>query len=63
MYPLLACGVCFGSTDPRMTLLLLGMLSVPFLMVGGMTTLLYYKGVFRTVEPAPGDSSAPKNPA
>lgn len=43
---LLACAICFGSADPRMTYVLLGMLALPFTMVGGMLTFLYYKGIF-----------------
>lgn len=29
-----------------MTYILLGMLALPFTMVGGMLTFLYYKGIF-----------------
>lgn len=50
-----ACAVCFGSTEPGMTYVLLGMLVLPFLMVGGMFTFLYAKGVFRN----PGRESDP----
>ncbi len=44
----MGCAICFGSADPRMTFILMGLLALPFLMVGGMFTFLYYKGVFST---------------
>ncbi len=56
---ILACAVCFGSTDPRITYVLMGMLSLPFLMVGGMFAFLYAKGVFRNPEPGHDSASAP----
>jgi hypothetical protein len=43
---LIGCAICFGSADPRMTFILMGLLALPFTMVGGMFTFLYYKGVF-----------------
>lgn len=45
---LLACAICFGQSDPRMTMVLMGMLALPFAMVGGMMGFLYVKGVFST---------------
>ena len=46
MDPVLACSICFGHTDPAVAYVMMGMLSVPFLLVGGMFGFLYYKGVF-----------------
>jgi len=44
-----ACAICFGSNhDPQVALVMMGMLALPFLMVGGMFTFLYVKGVFAT---------------
>jgi len=48
MSVLVGCAICFGTADPRMTVILMGMLALPFAMVGGMFTFLYYKGVFST---------------
>lgn len=59
---IVACAVCFGSSDPRMTYILLGMLATPFVVVGSMFGFLYYRGVFRTT-PAPDDSTSPHSPA
>lgn len=50
---LIACAICFGQTNPRMTLLLMGMLALPFTMVGGMMGFLYFKGVFSTPPVSP----------
>lgn len=45
----LACAICFGSNhDPNVVIVMMGMLILPFIMVGGMFTLLYVKGVFAT---------------
>jgi hypothetical protein len=45
----LACAICFGSNhNPNVALVMMGMLALPFLMVGGMFTFLYLKGVFAT---------------
>jgi hypothetical protein len=41
----LACAICFGSADPRVTYVLMAMLALPFTIVGGMLTVLYYNGV------------------
>lgn len=54
---LVACAICFGQSDPRMTMLLMGMLALPFTMVGGMMGFLYYKGVFKTPSVAPDSES------
>lgn len=48
---LIACGVCFGTADPRVTWILMGLLVLPFAMVGGMFTFLYYRGVFSNPQP------------
>lgn len=47
MDPVLACSICFGHTDPGVAYVMMGMLTTPFLIVGGMFGFLYYKGVFR----------------
>lgn len=48
---LVGCAICFGSADPRMTFILMGLLALPFSMVGGMFFFLYHKGVFATRSP------------
>lgn len=58
---LVACAICFGQSDPRMTMLLMGMLALPFTMVGGMMGLLYFKGVFET--PSVSSDAEPGEPA
>ncbi|MFB6344375.1 MAG: hypothetical protein ABEK50_01180 [bacterium] len=58
---LVACAICFGQSDPRMTMLLMGMLALPFTIVGFMMGLLYVKGVFAT-EPV-SDDGDPSEPA
>ncbi len=45
---LIACAICFGSADPRVTYVLMGMLALPFTIVGGMLTVLYYNGVLNS---------------
>ncbi|MFB6356693.1 MAG: hypothetical protein ABEJ65_09290 [bacterium] len=47
----LGCAICFGDHDPSVTYVLMGMLALPFTMVGGMFTFLYIKGVFHTQMP------------
>lgn len=45
----LACAICFGSNhNPNIAIVMMGMLALPFIMVGGMFTFLYLKGVFAT---------------
>lgn len=56
-----ACAICFGQSDPRMTMLLMGMLALPFTMVGGMMGFLYFKGVFET--PSVPSDADPGEPA
>ncbi len=48
---LVGCAVCFGSTHSGVQLVMLGLLLLPFLMVGGMMGLLYLKGAFATRSP------------
>lgn len=44
-----ACSICFGANDnPYITFVMMGMMALPFLVVGGMFTFLYMKGVFAT---------------
>lgn len=55
---LLACAICFGSADPRVTYVLMAMLALPFTIVGGMLTVLYYNGVLGSpdAEATPGEA-------
>lgn len=45
---LFGCAVCFGSMHSGVKLVMLGLLLLPFAMVGGMLGLLYVKGAFAT---------------
>lgn len=54
-----ACSICFGSNhDPYITFVMMGMMALPFLVVGGMFTFLYLKGVFAT--PSVEDTNTPR---
>ncbi len=55
--PVLACSICFGHTDPAVAYVMMGMLSVPFLLVGGMFGFLYYRGVFGNPGAENGDDA------
>lgn len=52
---LFGCAVCFGSMHSGVKLVMLGLLLLPFVVVGGMMGLLYVKGAFAT---RPADAAA-----
>jgi len=54
---LTGCAVCFGNAHGGVQLVMLGMLLLPFVMVGGMMGLLYVKGAFATRPADPGNTS------
>lgn len=51
---LVGCAVCFGSMHAGVKLVMLGLLLLPFTLVGGMMGLLYVKGAFATRSPEAG---------
>ncbi|MFB6347058.1 MAG: hypothetical protein ABEK50_15140 [bacterium] len=44
----IACGVCYGMGNSDVLYVQMAMLSLPFLMVGGMFSIMYWKGAFKT---------------
>lgn len=55
MAVLVGCAVCFGSMHSGVKLVMLGLLLLPFTLVGSMMGFLYVKGAFATRSPEAGE--------